>query len=321
MEMISTFQKYFAQGTVGPGTGTLQGQCAVFAQYFYELPKFGDSLAEKKKTFDKYGIPFNKLNGHFEIGDIVLTQEEKTHGHIYIVGDIKAPYLIAAESNYRNPKRLDYTRIVPVSTLIYGVIRGAKLKVPIVNPPLQKTFMKITVVPNNSNWITLQGKLDTLKKWFIDYSDNRFEPVFDIKQTAYNNIPFERVTAQPADCVQIDFYRKNITPLATGQATLFIVNPDQYKPIGSFGMMTWGDYKKPVRIEITGYESELIIVERMFHEICHALLFLSDQPDVDPDNPANALVHKFLYQNPPKFKEMMNYIDYKALQNKLITIK
>lgn len=321
MSLLPTFQNYYPQGSLGPGTGSLQGQCVVFCQYFYELPQFGDSLAEKKAVFDKIGIPFSKLGGHFEIGDIVLTTEEKIHGHMYIVGDITAPYLIAAESNYRNPKHVDYTRVVPVSTLIYGVIRGVKFKVPIVNPPVSKTFMKITIVANEIPWSTLSNQLQNLKESFVQYSNNRFEPVFEIKQSSYTDIPFEQIVAQPTKSISVDWYRNNITPLAIpdSQATLFLVNPSQWGADGSFGTMTWGDPKKPVRMELIASNIDYF-VPWAFHEICHALLFISCQPDVDPSNPSQPIVHHFLYQNPPQYKEMMSYVDYSALQKGLVLI-
>lgn len=175
---------------------------------------------------------------------------------------------------------------------------------------LTKTFMKLTVVANRNNWTTLQQKITILNEWFKTYSNNRLEVVSDIKHTSFQDIPF-----QPWESIQsvdVNWYRHNITPLATGQVTLFLVNPDQWKAPTSWGTMTYGDPQKPVRCELTSTENEGdIFISKAFHEICHALFFLTDQQD---------RVHEFLYQNPPKYAELLNLLDYQALQNKLVTI-
>jgi hypothetical protein len=70
-------------------------------------------------------------------------------------------------------------------------------------------------------------------------------------------------------------------------------------------------------IDTSGLQNFILLA---FHEICHTLFFLTDQPDW---NPAinDYTVHQYLYQDPPKRKELLDIINYQKLQDKLITIK
>jgi len=176
--------------------------------------------------------------------------------------------------------------------------------------PLKTTFMKLTVVANNNNWTTLGPKLSQLNDWVKTYSDGKLEIVSDIKNTSYSDIPFH--DWQTFQSVDVDWYRKNVTPYGTGQITMFLVNPEDWKA-PTQGTMTWGDTGKPVRTEVTALENEGdVFVQRAFHEICHALYFLTGQKDK---------THELLFQNPPKYKELLSSIDYQKLQEKLVTIK
>jgi hypothetical protein len=180
------------------------------------------------------------------------------------------------------------------------------------NPPtpvLQKTFMAITVIANNNTW-NLTPRLDNLKKMFVEHSLGKLEPVFKFKYSNFTKIP--KGSFNGIECIDVNWYRNNVTPMAEGQATLFLCNPKDYPSTNSWGYMTWGDPKRPVRIEVTALESESnVFEERAFHEICHALFFLTGQPD---------RVHELLYQDPPKYKALLSLIDYGKLQNALVTI-
>lgn len=175
---------------------------------------------------------------------------------------------------------------------------------------LSKTFMKLTLVANRNDWTTLAQKLAILNEWFKTYSANRLEVVSDIKHTSFTDIPFQ--PWESIHSVDVNWYRSNITPLATGHVTLLLVNPAQWKAPTSWGTMTFADTNKPVRCEITSVESEGdLFISKAFHEICHALFHLTGQQD---------RVHEFLYQNPPRYVELLNLLDYQVLQNKLVTI-
>jgi hypothetical protein len=188
--------------------------------------------------------------------------------------------------------------------------------------------MKVTIVANNNNWTTLSQQIAQLSDWFKTYSSGRLEVVFDMKQTAFANVPLQ--DWQGAKSVDVNWYRQNITPLATGEATLLLLNPDQWTgPQGTtFGTMTYGDPGKPVRCEVMAVENEYVVdapvfVHRAYHEICHALFCLTGQKDAytDQQGKQQFVVHDYLYQDPPKRKELLDLIDYQKLQQALIQIK
>lgn len=317
-ELRTTFEYYFPEGSKG-------GECAVFAERLEQFGIVGDTLGQKEAYVRAHGILRPALNGNYQIGDIVITNESSNFGHVFIINDIVGNELQATESNYHLDGKVTHGRIVPVSTRIYGVLRGCPLKVSIINPSLQKTFMAITLA-DNAHWATLQAQLDTLKQWFIHYSNNRFEPVFNTVETNFTSIPFVPFEGYMAP--DPNWYRTNVTPLTKGQATLLLMPDDQWKSDLNtiiWGFMTYGDPSKPVRIQCAaaeteylpsntpgGYDSADIFVHRAFHEICHALFFLTGQPD---------RVHEFLLVPDDRRATLLSLIDYKKLQTALVKIK
>lgn len=179
--------------------------------------------------------------------------------------------------------------------------------------PLAKTFMAVTVVANKNNSTTLPAKLETIKQRMISLSDGKFEPVFNIIKTEFSNIPLSPPVPGMPNAVDVNWYRKNITPLATGQATMFLINPEDYPNGNTYGYMTWGDTGRPVRMEMAKAENDPSFEDVFIHELGgHALQFLTGQPDI---------THALLLQNPPKFKELMQYVDQLKLQQALVKIK
>lgn len=181
---------------------------------------------------------------------------------------------------------------------------------------LNKTFMKVTIVANKIAW-DYKAQLPKIAEWFKVHSNNRLEVVFDTKETNFDTVPL--APFGDTKSVDINWYRENITPLATGEATVLLLNPDQYQIGGIWGFMTYGDPEKPVRMEVActdepNFPEAHLLVHRVFHEICHALYFLTGQPD---------RVHELLLvENPaPNRTVLLNEIDYNKLQTKLITIK
>lgn len=181
---------------------------------------------------------------------------------------------------------------------------------------LNKTFMKVTIIANKIAW-NYKAQLPKITEWFKTYSNNRLEVVFDTKETNFDTVPLAPFADKQS--VDVNWYRENITPLATGEATVLLLNPNQYQIGGIWGFMTYGDPNKPVRMEVActdepNFPEAHLLVHRVFHEICHALYFLTGQPD---------RVHELLLvENPaPNRTVLLNEIDYTKLQAKLITIK
>jgi hypothetical protein len=122
--------KKYPEGSVGPGKGAYQGQCAVFVEQLVNLGtpsnRMGDSLSEKKQHIDNYGIPASKWRSQAKVGDVVVTSENATYGHTYIITKLlpngKAQ---VSESNFKSSKRVSHDRIVSLNDpKIYGAFRG-----------------------------------------------------------------------------------------------------------------------------------------------------------------------------------------------------
>lgn len=320
MELKTTFSHYYPEGSIG-------GECAVFAEKLEQFGPVGDTLASKTAYVRKYGILRENLGGHYEIGDVVIIDvgvnpiTKQNNGHVFLVNDIVGNQLQATESNFKLDKKVHHTRIVPVSTKIIGVIRNCPLKVAIINPeppPLQKTFMQVTIVANNNNWKTLADQVHALSQYFIKYSGDRLETVGNIVESHFTTTPLVPFLGQEGTkSSDPNWYRSNITPLCTGQISLLVLNPEDYPNGNTWGFMTYGDPHRPVRCEISPKENipaidgTPIFVTQAFHEICHALFFLTGQPD---------RVHDLIYPLPGNPKAILDLIDYKRLQAALVNI-
>lgn len=320
-QLKTTFEHYYPEGSLG-------GECASFAERLEQFGPVGNTLASKTDYVTNHGILRPALGGHYEIGDVVITNESSYYGHVFVVNDIVGNQLQATESNYKLDSKVHHTRIVPVSTKIIGVLRNCPLKVAIVPEPTQptsKTFMELTVA-DNVHWTTLQSQLDLLKKWFIHYSGGRIEPVFNIASTNFPLVPFSSFETGLAP--DVNWYRDKVTPLAKGQGTIMLLPYPQWQSSNTgytWGWMTWGDPNKPVRISTTGAENEIIpantpdgfdtapvFVHRAFHEICHMIFFLTGQPD---------RTHELLLIREDRKADLLNYMDYDKLQKSLVNIK
>jgi len=176
--------------------------------------------------------------------------------------------------------------------------------------------LHLTVVANKNTWTNLESQLSTLAEWIKEYSRGRLSLTTDIQRTSFENILFQDWMG--AKSVDINWYRENVTPLGKGHATFLMVNPEQWKSPNSQGTMTWGDPGKPARLEGMAVQNGDAFVSNVFHEICHALFFFTEQKDAYE---GGWVVHDYLLQSPPKRYELLDLIDYQKLQAKLLTIK
>ena len=207
--------------------------------------------------------------------------------------------------------------------------KGKRLDPEKYNWELNKTFMKVTIVANKIAW-NFQDDLLILADWFKRYSNNKLEVVFDVKQTSFDNVPLAPFK-DGLKAVDIQWYRDHVTPLAIGEATLFLMNPNDYHSSGNpWGFMTYADNGKPVRMEVAcldepNYPTAPRIVHDIFHETCHALYFLTGQPDISHTNPNDSRVHELLFVPEPQQtinrSILLNEIDYAKLQEALVKIK
>lgn len=124
LPLLKPIQTIYPQGKTG-------GQCVTFLHKIAQFPSIGDGKLEKFKSVDKFGIPAAKWRTQAQVGDIVITGENKTYGHGYMINKLlpggKAQ---VTESNWKNDEKVTHTRIVDLnSPTIYGAIRPSKYKV------------------------------------------------------------------------------------------------------------------------------------------------------------------------------------------------
>lgn len=132
---LSTSQNGFTQKVASEyPKGTTGGQCGDFAHQLVEFPSVGDSLQQKLKSIDKFGIPANEWKQNPQVGDVLITKEAEKTGHVAVVNKVLPDGSVQlSESNYYQkslgPEKVSHTRILDTnSPVIYGAVRG-KLKV------------------------------------------------------------------------------------------------------------------------------------------------------------------------------------------------
>lgn len=128
MDLKPILSKYFPENSIGPGTGKLQGQCAVFAEAIVDIPKVGDTYASKKNTVLHNGILAANVI-EYRIGDVLICSDGTFMGfgagHVAVVANLNSQWLYLAESNYNKKLRVDYGRkIARGDKRIYGLLRG-----------------------------------------------------------------------------------------------------------------------------------------------------------------------------------------------------
>lgn len=106
--------------------GSTGGQCGVFAHKLVQFPPVGNGKLEKYKSVDKFGIQANQWRQNPRVGDVIITDENPTYGHVAVVSEILPNGTIRLiESNYRGDEKVTYNRTIPLnSNKIYGAIRG-----------------------------------------------------------------------------------------------------------------------------------------------------------------------------------------------------
>lgn len=114
-----SFEQKYPEGARG-------GQCASFARKLTYIPPLGDSLRDKEVHVDQIGMPANAWRNNPQVGDVVITNDNKENGHVFVVNTL-LPNRMArvTESNWHGNERVTHDRIVPLdSPRIYGAIRA-----------------------------------------------------------------------------------------------------------------------------------------------------------------------------------------------------
>jgi hypothetical protein len=127
MSLKGSFEQKYPEGAKG-------GQCASFARKLAYIPPLGDSLGDKEAHVDQIGMPANAWRNNPQVGDVVITNDNKESGHVFVVNTL-LPNRMArvTESNWHGNEKVTHDRIISLdSPRIYGAIR-APLKVTTLN--------------------------------------------------------------------------------------------------------------------------------------------------------------------------------------------
>lgn len=108
--------------------GSDGGQCGIWVRNIVQkqgltYPAVGNSLSEKAATAQKYGVSIPQA----KIGSVVLTNENKTNGHVaYVIGKTSQGFIVA-ESNYGLNEKVSYGRVIPYNSKnILGILNPTK---------------------------------------------------------------------------------------------------------------------------------------------------------------------------------------------------
>ena len=145
----SSIAAVYPDGSTGPGSGNLKGQCAVFTEAISDLGtpgnKLGMDLKAKQKTVNDYGVSADQWrNEGANVGDAIIFNIGK-YGHTATVNSVNADGTVTlSESNYGNDGKVSNTRTIPITDKsIYGVIRGT-LKSNVITNTNKSTPIKLT---------------------------------------------------------------------------------------------------------------------------------------------------------------------------------
>lgn len=106
--------------------GATGGQCGDFAHKLVQFPSVGDGKLQKYKSVDKFGIQANEWRKNPQVGDVIITGENATYGHVAVVNEVLPNGQIRlSESNYKGDEKVNNSRLMSInSPQIYGAIRG-----------------------------------------------------------------------------------------------------------------------------------------------------------------------------------------------------
>lgn len=106
-------------------TGVRGGQCGDFAHKIVQFPSVGNGKYDKFRTVDRLGVQADQWRQNPKVGDVLITGENKTYGHVAVVNEILPNGVRVTESNYRGDEKVSHSRVIPFgSQQIYGAIRG-----------------------------------------------------------------------------------------------------------------------------------------------------------------------------------------------------
>lgn len=181
-DLRPTFEKKFPQGSKG-------GQCAAFAEKLVKFGPVGDSLASKLAYVKKFG---STNIWDIQVGDVVLTNDSKINGHIFVVNCDKVQYWQVTESNFDGKEHVSHTRLISkFSNKILGHIRAPLLvQIPAPTPMTHK----LLILKSNTDIAVdtaISKAVDLVSGWINQGTNGEFVVQTDILMTdrAFNSVP------------------------------------------------------------------------------------------------------------------------------------
>ncbi len=107
-------------------SGSIGGQCTTFLHKIINFPSIGDGKLEKFHSVDNKGISADEWRNDIRVGDVVVTGENQTYGHTFMVEEVLPGGKVRVlESNRRGDEKVTRDRVVDINNpAIYGAIRG-----------------------------------------------------------------------------------------------------------------------------------------------------------------------------------------------------
>ncbi len=331
MDIHDILSKLYPEGSTG-------GQCFDFLHKLATFAPVGDTLPEKLKAIQNFGLTMALFNGNFRLGDIVLTNESISTGHGFMVNKTIGPNLQVSESNYHLDGKIHHTRLIAAnSPHILGVIRPTVFTFPFpaVEYPIQITC-KI-LMNNQPPWNqSLLRRMAELQDWFYQNSGQKIELIVDYKDVNVTGWPLVAsggsIGGALVDIIEENWFNQNILPLSQGaNVTFFVIRKQDWQghvynqngvseigycyephyPIKSFIIADENDDYPPVIAGLWG------LSKIAAHELSHGLYGIAQGGNLPPQSD---LTHNHFFGingSPQNFADIFKDFDYTALNAKI----
>lgn len=285
MTLRDIFQAKYPENSKG-------GQCAAFAEKLVKFGPVGDSYSSKLTYFKKYGS--TNLTD-IQVGDVVLTDDSKINGHLFVVHTDLGDSIQITESNFKLDERVHYTRIVKKNSPRLKAHLRSKLLIPVMitaNVTLYKSKVKKPEI--------VQAGIDYLNTKLSTATNNEFKLVSRVLDTDrhFDGLPIANGKCKvfPEQILELDSKGAKVTCLIHDEVVPKVTNPFHEPQIknGSTPIqipVDWfGDFKEP-------------FAEFYLHELMHAWYYLIDHL------PYDVQVSK-VHNPPPNWGGYNNATDY-----------
>lgn len=261
-DLKPTFEHYYPQGSGG-------GQCAAFAEKLVKFGPVGDLLAQKLAYVKKFG---STNIWDIQVGDVVLTNDSKLNGHMFVVNCDKVQFWQVTESNFDGKEHVSHTRLVSkFSPKMLGHIRSTLL-VKIIN---QMTTTKVNLYKSN----VVHPEIVSAGIDFLNQKIAALTPDFNLVTNVFvTDRQFTAIDAGP-NKIQVD--PNEILLLPAGALVTCLVHnvPTVTNPFHSAQVK---DGATPIQLPENWFGTyPNVFAEFYMHELMHAYYYIADNLPYD----------------------------------------